>query len=232
LFSDLPSPESAEGALVTANTMRARLMLVRHGQSTWNREHRIQGQLDPPLSDEGRRQAELVGNRLAGRRFAAFYSSDLQRAFQTAEVIGDVIGQPPSPTPGLREIFLGEWEGIRAGELASRFPGAWARWNQKPDWDLVPGGEGAAVFEARVAVALDAILDRHPHEDVLVVTHGGVIQVALHRVIGRSSYGLFAFKIQNASISLIERSDGRTIIGGSNDVSHLEPALPTEPGPG
>jgi broad specificity phosphatase PhoE len=232
LFSDLPSAESGEGALVTAKPMRAGLMLVRHGQSTWNREHRIQGQLDPPLSDEGRRQIELLANRLAGRRFAAFYSSDLTRAFQTAELIGDVIGLQPSPTPGLREIFLGEWEGLRADELAVRFPEAWARWNQEPDWDLVPGGEGAAVFEARVGVALDAILDRHPHEDVLVVTHGGVIQVALHGVIGRSSYGLFAFKIQNASISLIERSAGRSFIGGSNDISHLEPSLLTEPGPG
>jgi probable phosphoglycerate mutase len=232
LLSDLPSPESGEGALVTAKRMRSRLMLVRHGQSTWNREHRIQGQLDPPLADEGRLQAELLARRLAGRRFAAFYSSDLKRALQTAEAIGDVIGLQPTPTPGLREIFLGEWEGLRADELAGRFPEAWARWNQKPDWDLVPGGEGAAVFEARVAVAIDAIHDRHPHEDVLVVTHGGVIQVALHRVIGRSSYGLFAFKVQNASISLLERSDGRTIIGGSNDISHLEPALVTEPGPG
>ncbi|HXJ47686.1 MAG TPA: histidine phosphatase family protein, partial [Candidatus Acidoferrum sp.] len=123
-------------------------------------------------------------------------------------------------------------EGLRAVELAVRFPEAWARWNKEADWDLVPGGEGAAVFEARVEAALDAILDRHPHEDVLVVTHGGVIQVALHRVIGRSSQGLFAFKIQNASISLIERSDGRSVIGGSNDIGHLEPALLTELGPG
>jgi len=217
---------------VGARPKRARLMLVRHGQSTWNREHRIQGQLDPPLSEDGRRQAELLANRLAGRRFAAFYSSDLKRAFETAESIGGVIGLRPTPTPALREIFLGEWEGLRAGELAVRFPDAWARWNQEPDWDLVPGGEGAAVFEARVEAALDAILDRHPHEDVLVVTHGGVIQVALHRVIGRSSQGLFAFKIQNASISLIERSDGRSVIGGSNDIGHLEPAFLTELGPG
>ena len=215
-----------------ARPKRARLMLVRHGQSTWNREHRIQGQLDPPLSADGRRQAELLGNRLAGRRFAAFYSSDLKRAFETAESIGGVIGLRPTPTPALREIFLGEWEGLRAGELAVRFPDAWARWNKEPDWDLVPGGEGAAVFEARVEAALDAILDRHPHEDVLVVTHGGVIQVALHRVIGRSSQGLFAFKIQNASISLIERSDGRSVIGGSNDIGHLEPAFLTELGAG
>jgi len=208
------------------------MILVRHGQSTWNREHRIQGQLDPPLSDEGRRQAELLGRRLAGRRLAGFYASDLSRAVETAEAIAPGVDLKPEPTPGLREIFLGEWEGLRTEEIAKRFPNAWARWGEEADWDLVPGGEGAARFEARVMATLDEILGRHSHGDVLVVTHGGVIQVALHRVIGRPSRGLFPFKIQNASISLIDVRDGRMVIGGSNDVGHLEPALVTEPGPG
>jgi broad specificity phosphatase PhoE len=208
------------------------MILVRHGQSTWNREHRIQGQLDPPLSDEGRRQAELLGRRLAARPLAGFYASDLKRAFQTAEAIGAHVDLMPEPTPGLREIYLGDWEGLRTEEIAERFPDAWARWTQEPDWDLVPGGEGAARFEARVVATLDEIFDRHPHGEVLVVTHGGVIQVALHRVIGRPSKGLFPFKIQNASISVVEARYGRTIIGGANDVGHLEPALVTEPGPG
>ena len=208
------------------------MILVRHGQSTWNREHRIQGQLDPPLSDEGRHQVELLGRRLAGRHLAGFYASDLKRAFETAEAIGAFVDLTPEPTPGLREIYLGDWEGLRTDDIAERFPDAWARWRQEPDWDLVPGGEGAARFEARVIATLDEILDRHSHGDVLVVTHGGVIQVALHRVIGRPSRGVFPFKIQNASISLIEVRQGRMVIGGSNDVGHLEPALVTEPGPG
>jgi broad specificity phosphatase PhoE len=207
-------------------------MLVRHGQSTWNREHRIQGQLDPPLSAAGRRQAELVGRRMAGRRIEGFYASDLKRAWETAQAIASVIGLHPEPAPGLREIYLGEWEGLRTEELAQRFPNAWARWNEEPDWDLVPGGEGAMRFETRVAAALDAIFERHGHGDILVVTHGGVIQVALHRVVGRPSHGLFPFKIQNASISVIEKRDGRMIIDGSNDIGHLEHALVTEPGPG
>jgi broad specificity phosphatase PhoE len=206
--------------------------LIRHGQSTWNSEHRIQGQLDPPLSDEGRRQAERVGQRIAGRHFAGFYSSDLKRAFETAQAIEAATGLQAEPMAGLREIFLGEWEGLRTDDLAQRFPEAWASWTDEPDWDLVPGGEGAALFETRVAAALDEILSRHAQGDVVVVTHGGVIQIALHRVIGRPSRGLFPFKIQNASISVIERRDGRMVIGGVNDTSHLDPALVAEPGPG
>ena len=208
------------------------MLLVRHGQSTWNREHRIQGQLDPPLSDEGRRQAQRVGQRLAGRKFAGFYSSDLMRAFETSQAIEEATGHTAAPMTGLREIFLGEWEGLRTDDLAQRYPEAWASWTEEPDWDLVPGGEGAALFEARVTAALDEILERHDDGDVVVVTHGGVIQIALHRVVGRPSHGLFPFRIQNASISVIEKRDGRMIIGGVNDTSHLDPALVTELGPG
>jgi broad specificity phosphatase PhoE len=96
----------------------------------------------------------------------------------------------------------------------------------------VPGGEGAAAFEARVGLAIEEMLDRHPHGEVLMVTHGGVIQVALHRIVGRPSRGLFPFQIQNASITTIERRDGRMVIGGVNDVGHLEPATVSEVGPG
>jgi 2,3-bisphosphoglycerate-dependent phosphoglycerate mutase len=207
-------------------------VLVRHGQSTWNREHRIQGQLDPPLSEEGRRQAARLAERFAGRRFAGLYASDLKRAFETAEVLGAINGLAPQPRERLREVFLGDWEGLRTDEIAQRFPDAWAGWVEEPDWDVVPGGEGAAAFDARVSAELDEIVARHAHGDVLVVTHGGVIQVALHRVVGRASRGLFPFKIQNASISMLEKRDGRTVIAGVNDVAHLEETLVTEVGPG
>jgi len=210
----------------------ARLVLIRHGQSTWNSEHRIQGQLDPPLSAEGRRQAELLADRLAGRRFAGFYTSDLERASETAQILALKVGAQAEPVRGLREIFLGDWEGLRTEEIAERFPEAWARWVKEPDWDVVPGGEGAADFDGRVGAALDDIFSRRDRGDVLVVTHGGVIQIALHRVVGRPSHGLFPFKIQNASISLVEKRNGRTVIAGVNDIAHLEAALVTDVGPG
>lgn len=228
----MEEPEGGDVAPISPRPAPVRLFLIRHGQSTWNREHRIQGQLDPPLSEEGRRQAEMLGERLAARPFVAAYTSDLKRAFETAEVIGGLAGVSARPMEALREIFLGEWEGLKTEEIAARYPEAWARWVEEPDWDVVPGGEGAAPFEARVAAALDHIFGSHSHGDVLVVTHGGVIQIALHRVVGRPSHGLFPFKIQNASISLLEKRDGRTVIGCVNDIAHLEPALVGDPGPG
>jgi broad specificity phosphatase PhoE len=198
------------------------LLLVRHGESTWNHERRIQGQLDPPLSDHGREQAARLGRRLAGRPFTGFYTSDLRRAIETSSLIGQAVGIEPTPIALLREIYLGEWEGLNTEELAARFPKAWAGWTQEPNWDLVPGSEGSAAFEARVEAALDSIFKRHPAGDVLVVTHGGVIQIALHHAIGRPGRGIFAFRIQNTSISVIERRNGRLVVSGVNDIGHLE----------
>ncbi len=200
----------------------ARLLLVRHGQSTWNREHRIQGQLDPPLSDEGRRQAAQLGRRLAGRPFSGFYTSDLKRAHETAHVVGEAVGIEPKPMAELREIYLGEWEGLHTDELAVRYPEIWSGWTEEPDWDLVPGGEGSAAFEARVDGALDSIFKRHQEGDVLVVTHGGVIQIALHHVVGRPARGIFTFRIQNASVTVLERRSDRVVISGVNDIGHLD----------
>jgi Fructose-2,6-bisphosphatase len=197
-------------------------LLVRHGQSTWNQERRIQGQLDPPLSDEGRRQAAQLGRRLAGRKFAGFYSSDLKRATETAQLVGESLGIDPLPMAELREIYLGQWEGLRTEDLATRFPEAWASWTEEPDWDLVPGGEGSAAFEARVGATLDTLFNRHTQGDVLLVTHGGVIQIALHNVVGRPGRGIFPFRIQNASVSVLERRNGRVVVSGVNDIGHLE----------
>jgi broad specificity phosphatase PhoE len=207
---------------LTREPSPARLLLVRHGQSTWNHERRIQGQLDPPLSDAGRHQAVRLGRRLAGRTFAGFYSSDLKRAAETAQLIGESLDLDPTPMAELREIYLGQWEGLRTEDLATRFPEAWAGWTEEPDWDLVPGGEGAVAFEARVGAAVDALFQRHAQGDVLVVTHGGVIQIALHHVVGRPGRGIFPFRIQNASVSVLERRNGRVVVSGVNDIGHLE----------
>ena len=122
----------------------------------------------------------------------------------------------------LREIFLGDWEGMHTDELAQRFPEAWDAWTREPSWDVVPRGEGAAAFAARVASALDRLFEQHSHGDAIVVTHGGVIQLALHGVVGRPSHGLFPFRISNGSVSIVERRGSRTVIATVNDTSHLE----------
>ncbi len=166
-----------------------------------------------------------MARRLASRRVEALYTSDLLRASQTAAPTARPMGIDATPMRDLREIFLGEWEGLLTEDITKRFPNEWAAWTKEPSWDLVPGGEGAATFEARVESVLEMLFERHPHGDAIVVTHGGVIQVALHHVVGRSSHGIFAFRISNGSISVVERRGARLVIGGVNDTSHLEIAL-------
>ena len=199
-----------------------RLFLVRHATSTWNDERRIQGQLDPPLSERGAEQAARVAGRFEGVTVEGFYSSDLRRARDTATAIGGVLGREPELLPELREVALGEWEGLNREEIVARYPEAWERWREHPNWDVVPGGEGAAAFESRVGAVLDRIVERHPSGRVVVVTHGGVIQVALLRVLGRSSNGLFPFTIENTSLTLLEGRPGRLVVGRVNDTCHLD----------
>jgi len=132
-----------------------------------------------------------------------------------------VLGVEAVPLRQLREIALGAWEGKTRDELIAEFPELWAAWAREPDWDIVPGGEGAAPFERRVKAALVDLFSIHPGADVVVVTHGGVIQAALAGVVGRRTRGVFPFVIHNASLTVLQRFDSRTVVRAVNDTCHL-----------
>jgi 2,3-bisphosphoglycerate-dependent phosphoglycerate mutase len=181
----------------------------------------MQGQMDPPLSERGVAQAREVAERLTGHRLAAFYSSDLARTWQTAAPIAAAVGMEPVPEVGLREVALGAWEGKTREDVMREYPDVWARWAREPNWDVIPGGEGAAPFHERVSTTLRTLRDRHPHGDVLCVTHGGVIQMALLDVVGGTSRGIFPFLIENCSLTVIQRTQRRTVVTTVNDTCHL-----------
>jgi broad specificity phosphatase PhoE len=204
-------------APASSPTPRLRLALVRHGESTWNQSRRIQGQLDPPLSDLGRQQARRLAHRLRKHPWQAVYTSDLARARQTAGLV-DTTAVPRSD---LREVALGQWEGLTRAEIVESFPDEWNRWAREPDWDVVPGGEGTDAFRGRVVRALESLVEAHPSGDVLVVTHGGVIQAALAWALGSSLRGLFPFLIQNTSITVLDRVSERVVVAAVNDTGHL-----------
>jgi broad specificity phosphatase PhoE len=199
----------------------SRLLLVRHGESTWNREGRVQGQLDPPLTERGQAQVKEVAQRMAGHRVVAMYTSDLRRARQTAAPIAEQMGVEPVPLAELREINLGEWQGKTHVELRVEYPDVWRAWTRHPSWDLVPGSEGADAFERRVRGVMDQLFARHPQGDILCVTHGGLIQVALGNVVGSHSDGVFPFLIENCSLSVLERTERGLVITAVNDTCHL-----------
>ena len=168
------------------------LYFIRHGQSTGNRDRRVQS-ATTPLTERGQAQAEQTGRWLAtyfatqGRAPAALYSSDLQRAWETAQRIGAHLGLTPQPEPGVREKHGGEAEGYLVAEMAERYPELLAGWGDytNMDWGW-PGGETRRVMQERANAALDRITARHaPDDALLIVTHGGPLWAYLNsRVLG------------------------------------------------
>ena len=167
----------------------SRLLLIRHGESTWNAEHRLQGQADPPLSPLGREQAAALVPFLDGLPARAL-SSDLTRAMQTAEAIG--LGGAPTD-PRWREIDIGEWAGHTLDELDPDEVAAWQRGELAP-----PGAETFAELQARVAVVVDELRG----EDAVVVTHGGCVRAATAHLTGADPRRLAP--PANASLTVIE----------------------------
>lgn len=151
------------------------LFLARHGETDWNRDGRVQGHSDAPLNETGREQARQLARKLAGEPIAAVYSSDLQRARDTAAAVADAAALPVRTLTELREKHFGTWEGLTDAEILERFPTARrGRWGD---------GETREQLETRVLSALREIAGRHEGETVLVVSHGGPLR-AVQRAIG------------------------------------------------
>jgi len=153
----------------------ATLLLARHGETDWNRDHRWQGHTGPRLNERGRRQARELAGQLD--RIDAIYSSDTIRARETAEIVGAELGLGVTTDPRLREVDFGEWEGLTRQEIDERFAGAFTRWRAFEQAEP-GGGESDATMAERVLRALTDIAHEHADGRVLVVTSGGPIRAA------------------------------------------------------
>src|SRR5205814_2845590 len=152
------------------------LILVRHGETTWNHDLRLQGQTDTELSDVGREQARRLAERLAREQIAAAYSSDLRRCVETAEIA--LAGREIVPTllVGLREIHLGDWQGHTTAELRALMPTELDRVWGNPDHEAPRGGETRRQLQRRGVEAITSLAERHPGEQALVISHGGALR--------------------------------------------------------
>lgn len=206
------------------------IILVRHGVTDWNQERRFQGQIDIPLNDEGRRQAEATGRRLgaeSGReRIAAIHSSDLSRAAQTAEPIARALGLPVLHDASLRERHYGDFEGRTHDEIASELADAWQRWRaREPDFVLPGGGESLRGFHERVEGALLSLAARYPSATVVAVAHGGVLDCAYRIAAGLPLDAPRGHDLLNASLNRIVFDGRRFRLLDWADVAHLDEAL-------
>jgi len=199
-----------------------RLLLARHGETTWNAERRFQGRTDVALSPRGRAQAEALGGALRGHRIAAAYVSPFRRARETAEVALAGTGVPVTPVEELRELSLGEWEGCTVDEVRAREGDPYRAWLLAPHDCPPPGGEPLDAVSARVRAAIDHISALHPNgDDVLVVAHGGVISVYACALLGCSFNALWRLRVDNASLTVVRPPR----LVSLNDTAHLPRAL-------
>lgn len=212
---------------------RTELWLVRHGESTGNRDGLFQGQADLPLSTLGRSQAELLARRLASTHFAAIYASDLIRALDTALIIAQTVGVAVASDQRLREIDVGTWSGLTVEEIARRFPEDWNRWlHQRDPQHRRGGGESYVDLQTRLVLVLTDLANRHPGRNVLVVAHGGALNSYLAHVLGMPLGTLWRLTLGNTSLTRIlpfanptlddSQRPGRVLV--VNDCSHLEAA--------
>ena len=199
-----------------------RIVALRHGETTWNAETRMQGQLDTALSARGRWQAERAAAALAGEGIEAVYASDLARAFDTAQAFAALAGLPVTTDVGLRERSFGIFQGSTYAEIDARWPAEAARWRRHdPDFGP-PEGETYRAFYARAVAAVTRIAERERGRTILVATHGGVLD-CLYRAATRADLGApRSWELGNAAINrLLYTDQGFTLVGWS-DTAHLD----------
>ncbi|MGN6795056.1 MAG: histidine phosphatase family protein [Streptosporangiaceae bacterium] len=200
------------------------LLLVRHGQSEEYVDGKpfplVDGHGDPPLSELGRAQALRVRDRLAGAGIDAIYVSTLCRTVQTAAPLAEQLGMTPKVEPGLREVYLGEWEGGLYRKMVADFHPIAQRMFAEERWDVIPGAESLISFDGRVRAAIGRIAAEHAGRRVAVFTHGGVIGQAIALATGSRPFAFNA--ADNASVSRVIITRSRWYIRTFNDIAHLD----------
>jgi len=200
-----------------------RVILVRHGETHWNREARIQGyHANSPLTDTGIAQARAVAERLAAEGIDALYASDAGRTVQTVEPIAAATGLPVTHAAGVRERNYGIFEGRTFAEVEQVFPEAFHKYRTRDPHFAIDGGESAVQFRDRIVAALAEIARRHAGQRAAVVTHGGVIG-ALHRVALEMPLDApRVYTTRNASLSRFRFDAERWVLEVWGDIAHLE----------
>ena len=208
--------------MVEADQQPTRILAIRHGETAWNVDGRIQGQLDVPLNEMGRWQVHRLALAVADEGIAAIYSSDLLRAMETAEAVSRGCGQPIVADTGLRERGFGSFEGLHYAEINERWPADAERWRRRDPTFGAPGGETLNQFYARSVSTATRLAELHPGQTVALVAHGGVMD-CLYRAASRVALDApRSWQLGNASINrLLHTPQGFTLVGWS-DTFHLD----------
>lgn len=209
-------------------TIATRICIIRHGETAWNVEKRIQGHTDIPLNETGRAQALAMAFNAAHQRFDAIYSSDLARALETAQVLAQREDHKVKPLPQLRERHFGIFQGLTADEGAARHPEAYAHYLARDlDYDFETG-ESLRQFSRRVADAIDWLVRHHGGQTIAAVCHSGVLDVVYRRATGRPLETPRDFKVPNCALNWFHFDAQGWHLEAWGDRHHLHEVL-TEP---
>ncbi|MCJ7433568.1 MAG: alpha-ribazole phosphatase [Anaerolineales bacterium] len=209
--------------------MTVRFLLARHGQTEWNAQKRFMGQLDIPLDETGRAQVAALGTRLKDEHMDMIYASDLSRAWDTALAIQARLASHASikPESRLREMNFGDWQGLTYAEIQERDPQNLAHWEEDRLHHAPPNGETLLAFSERVVSAYREWCAAHAEQKILLVGHGGSLQLLLAHALGLSPDKFWQLHLSNASLTDLRVYESGAILNLLNDTCHL----PTSPLP-
>lgn len=199
-----------------------RLIIIRHGESEWNRIGRYQGQADAPLSELGTRQAEALANRLRNEPIHTIFTSPLQRARRTAEAVARHHANVPfTVEPALLEIDHGDWQGLMSNEVMERFGPGLLEWRQHPTRSQMPNGESFSNILKRVLDFKERLYAQYANRNVLVSTHDVVVKILVADALGMDMDRINRIWVTNASVSVIEYGDGMPYLVSLSEACHL-----------
>lgn len=199
-----------------------KIILVRHGQTEWNILGKYQGHSDIDLSTLGVEQANLLAQRLANQKIDAIYASDLKRAFKTAEGIANTHQLPVHIIPELREISFGDWEGLDYNTINLKWPGEVERFFKNVDSVVIPNGEKFCEVEERACNVVQKIIEQHPDQTILIVSHGGTIRTLLAHALHIPLKYVWNIRQDNTAVNILKYFDNQVVIELLNDTHHLK----------
>ncbi len=199
----------------------ARIILVRHGQTEWNRAERFRGWADLDLNNTGRRQAEAAANKIVQWQIAAVYSSPLLRAVTTARILAQKVGVEIRQIPELIDINYGKWQGISPEEAANIDSSLYSLWLKSPHLVKFPEGESLSEVRGRAVNAVNNLITNHLKDTIALVSHKVVCQLLILYFLGLDNSHFWQITQDVAAINLIEVTDGKPVILFLNDTCHL-----------
>ena len=207
--------------------MATTFILVRHGQTEWNRVERFRGRADVPLNETGLAQAAATGRRVAGQwRPDAIYASPLSRAVVTAEAIAAPVDLPVLRLPGLVDIDYGDWQGLTPDEARAAWPDLVHAWYTAPETVQIPHGESLDALRERAMAAVHALADRHAGQTIALVSHTVVNRVILLAILGLGNERFWRVRQDNCALNVFEAERGDFTLVSLNDTCHLGEGLP------